>query len=103
MKPKYIVKMILKVFNITKTIYYRWKQKKNEVNPELEEIKAICHKHKFTYGYRNMTAEFNKFSEKKSIIKSTKTYAMICSLQSRHLKSKNFEGSYFVSQKHKVD
>ncbi|MDK9843368.1 IS3 family transposase [Staphylococcus equorum] len=65
LESKYTVKMILEVFNIHKSTYYRWKCKKHETNSELEAIKSICHKHKYTYGYRKVTAELNKFSKEK--------------------------------------
>jgi len=33
------------------------------VNSIERETKSICHKHNYTYGYRKVTAELNKFSE----------------------------------------
>ncbi|MEY9141919.1 putative transposase [Mammaliicoccus lentus] len=60
LKTKYTIKMILSVFNIPKTTYYRWKNKNCEVNLVLDEIKSICLKHKYTCDYRKVTAELNK-------------------------------------------
>ncbi|UBV38875.1 transposase (plasmid) [Staphylococcus xylosus] len=41
----------------------------------MKKIKYICHKHNYTYGYRKVIAELNKFSE---IIVSHKKYKKLC-------------------------
>ncbi|CAM4307887.1 hypothetical protein ERIN107935_09045 [Erysipelothrix inopinata] len=48
---------IFKLFNISKSSYYRWKKKYNEENT-LSEYETLvietCNKTKFEYGYRNI-------------------------------------------------
>lgn len=63
LKSRYPVKVILDVFKIPKSTYYRWKCKNYELDSIEEKVKYICHKHNYTYGYRKVTAELNKFSE----------------------------------------
>ncbi|ANK36807.1 hypothetical protein AOB58_5 [Staphylococcus sp. AntiMn-1] len=75
LKSRYPVKVILDVFKIPKSTYYRWKCKNYELDSIEEKVKYICHKHNYTYGYRKVTAELNKFSEIKLTTKSTKNYA----------------------------
>lgn len=65
LKSRYSVKLILDIFNIPKSNYYRWKRKNCEIDLAVEEIKYICHKHNYTYGYRKVSAELNKYSAKK--------------------------------------
>ena len=65
LKLSFPVKVILEVFNIPKSTYYRWKRKNYEVDSVEEKTKYICHKHNYTYGYRKVTAELNKHSVKK--------------------------------------
>ncbi len=65
LKSRYSVKLILDIFNIPKSNYYRWKRKNCEIDLAVEEIKSICRKRNYTYGYRKVTAELNKYSEEK--------------------------------------
>lgn len=65
LKSIYPVKVILEVFNIPKSTYYRWKCKNYELDSIEEKVKYICHKHNYTYGYRKVTTELNKHSVKK--------------------------------------
>lgn len=65
LKLSFPVKVILEVFNIPKSTYYRWKRKNYEVDSVEEKTKYICHKHNYTYGYRKVTTELNKHSVKK--------------------------------------
>ncbi|WP_414738615.1 IS3 family transposase, partial [Macrococcoides caseolyticum] len=40
--------------------YYRWKNKDFSISEDEREIIELCKKHRFTYGYRKITALLNR-------------------------------------------
>ncbi|QYG31660.1 hypothetical protein K0O13_01800 [Mammaliicoccus sciuri] len=60
LKSKYTVKLILEVLDIPKSNYYRWKNKEFSISEDKNEFIELCKKHRFTYGYRKITALLNR-------------------------------------------
>ena len=56
LKSKYTVKVILEALVFPKSNYYRWKNKNFSISEDEREIIEVCKKHRFTYGYRKITA-----------------------------------------------
>lgn len=64
LKSKYTVKLILETLNIPKSNYYRSKNKDFGISEGEREIIELCKKHRFTYGYRKITALLNRKNNK---------------------------------------
>lgn len=64
LKSKYTVKVILEALDIPKSNYYRWKNKDFSISEDEREIIELCKKHRFTYGYRKITALLNRKNNK---------------------------------------
>ncbi|QQC96534.1 IS3 family transposase [Mammaliicoccus sciuri] len=64
LKSKYTVKVILEALDIPKSNYYRWKNKDFSISEDEREIIELCMKHRFTYGYRKITALLNRKNNK---------------------------------------
>jgi putative transposase len=90
LKSMYSVQLILEIFNISKSSYYRWKHKYDEIDPIEEEIKSICQQYKYTYGYRKVTSLLNKHRRKnvnhKKVQRIMREYKLNCRVRPKKSK-----------------
>ncbi|ERF48517.1 hypothetical protein N039_12610 [Staphylococcus sp. EGD-HP3] len=82
LKSKYTISLILDILNIPKSNYYRWKNKKIKMSEDETEIIKICKEHKFTYGYRKVTAvakrNFDRPTNHKKVQRIMQKYKLQC-------------------------
>ncbi|EGQ0427464.1 IS3 family transposase [Staphylococcus aureus] len=60
LKVKYSIKLLLKVLNIPKSTYYRWKNKTHKNDTVTQKVIELCKANHYTYGYRKITALINQ-------------------------------------------
>ncbi|UEX89072.1 IS3 family transposase [Staphylococcus ratti] len=60
LKDKYSIKLILEVLNISKSTFYRWKNKPLKKDTVTQKIIELCEANHYTYGYRKITALVNQ-------------------------------------------
>lgn len=61
LKDTYSIKLlILDVLNVSKSTYYRWKNKPNKNDNVTQKIIELCEANNYTYSYRKITALINQ-------------------------------------------
>ncbi len=60
LKVKYSIKLLLKVLNIPKSTYCRWKNKTHKNDTVTQKVIELCKANHYTYGYRKITALINQ-------------------------------------------
>ncbi|PTH37992.1 IS3 family transposase [Staphylococcus agnetis] len=63
LKNKYSIKLILKVLEVPKSNYYRWKNRKKEDDKITPMVIELCEANNYTYGYRKITALINRLTQ----------------------------------------
>lgn len=63
LKNKYSIKLILKVLEVPKSNYYRWKNRKKEDDKITPMVVELCEANNYTYGYRKITALINRLTQ----------------------------------------
>lgn len=64
-----MIHILCKIGKASKSGYYKWLKNRfhnNKDDPLIERVKKIQEKHNYTYGYRKMTIEINKYQDAKS-------------------------------------
>ncbi len=97
LKLRYNVSLILEVLNIPKSTYYRWKNKDFRMVESEHEIIQLCKKHRFTYGYRKITAlinrKFNQTINHKKVQRIMQKHNLNCKVRMK--KSKKPGSAYY--------
>ncbi|MCK4979680.1 MAG: IS3 family transposase [Candidatus Delongbacteria bacterium] len=79
LKSTHMIHILCKVGKASKSGYYKWLKNRFQNNKDdslIERIKKIQEKHSYTYGYRKMTIEINKYQTAKN--NSKKIYRIMC-------------------------
>lgn len=89
LKGKIPVRNICEHLGVSRSTYYRWKNKQEKVtdkNRRDQEIGELCAKHKFRYGYRKIAALMPGISEK-TVQKVMQKYGWSCRVKVKKRKS----------------
>ncbi len=90
-RKKLSLQQICKTFNIHPTTYYRWKNNQSKSvqhSPNEALVIAACRKHKFTYGYRKISAYINRNNpiNKNTVQKIMQKYNLQCKVRVKKYK-----------------
>jgi transposase InsO family protein len=90
-RKKLSLQQICKIFNIHPTTYYRWKNNQSKAvqhSPNEALVIAACKKHKFTYGYRKISAYINRNNpiNKNTVQKIMQKYNLQCKVRVKKYK-----------------
>ncbi len=90
LKNKYSIKLILKVLEVPKSNYYRWKNRKKEDDKITPMVVELCEANNYTYGYRKITALINRLTQSpvnhKKVQRIMREYGLNCRVRVKKAK-----------------